>query len=260
MNINEEDIEKIRAKKRRIQAEKAKRNRRILFGFIVIVFLAIIGVVAYLLNDNLGPMASETTLTLNNDGSIIYEEVVELAPEYDASKLKSFAKGEIKKYKPDDGEYVSLRGVKVNGNQAYIKTEFSSYKAYTDFTGYDTFYGTVSEAKAKGYDVESNVSESVKLTGDEKIFIIKQIVNVAYPEEVMYFNEDWAKEEKNADGIDTIKISPVSGNIDASPTIYIVFGSKPEVPESEKASSNQEVTEEETSSDSVVEMEGDNDE
>lgn len=246
MNINEEEIARIRAKKRRAQAARAKRNRRVLLGLFIIIVLAAIATVAIFLNDNLGPMASETTLTLNKDGTIVYEEVVELSPEYDASKLKSFAKEEIKNFKSDDGEYVSLRGVKVSDNLAYIKTEFSSYKEYTEFTGYDAFYGTVSEAKAKGYDVDSNVSNYITLTGEEKIFIIKQIVNVAYPEEVMYFNSEWAKDEKNADGIDTIKISPVRGNVDAPPTIYMIFGAKPEVPESE-----------ETSSESVVEVESD---
>lgn len=217
-----EDIEKRRRARRASQARRARRNRIILVAFVLVILFVVGFVLGKLAKNNLGPRAEETTLTLKSDGSIRFEEVVELPSNYDTSGFKTFAKNQVKEYNAPEGEKVEFKAASVKEGVAYACIDYSSAKAYSDFTGYEAFFGTVKEANAAGYDVESNVSaKDGDLTGDEKVFILKEIVKVALPEDVLYTSENWVEQTEGG-----VNILPINNNYDAPPVAYIVLGEK----------------------------------
>lgn len=228
-NINNmEKIKRIKQKKLREKKRRILRNRIIAIVVILLIIFGIGKLISVILTSNSGPKSEVTTLTLKSDGSLELEEVTTLSGEYDAKSFKSFAKSQIKDYEALDGEKVEYKYAGVKDGVAYVCTDYSSAKAYSDFSGYEAFYGTVREANAAGYSVETNVSiDKGTLTGDENVLILKEIIKVALPEDVLYATENWVE---IVDG--GVNILPINDNIDAPPVAYIVMGTK-EVKESE---------------------------
>ena len=241
--LSEEDIKRIRAKKRREQKKRALRRRRMLALIILVIIVAglsfIIPKIAGLFS-GLGFKESDvSTLTIESDGSVIFEEVTELSEDYDTGKLKSFAKRAVKDFEPAEGESVHLDKVRVNSGVCYVRTEFSSVACYKSFTGYDAFYGTIAEADKAGYkfttsfyeaieseDSEGNVvvktksaeRDAVTKAKDAKVFVLRENVRIRTKEPFVYVSTEGTEVDYKS-----VTVKPLDGNYDSAPLCYIVF-------------------------------------
>ena len=74
----------------------------------------------------------------------------------DAKGLKQFVKSQIMSYNNTNGaESVKLERYARDGDHYYVRTRYKDLSTYSDFTGYEAFDGTVSEAQKAGYDFNS---------------------------------------------------------------------------------------------------------
>ena len=221
-SLGEDSRAKARENRRRVQRMAARRNRIVLFLVSFLLILAAVGAAGYFMWDNLLPVPESTLLTLKSNGSITFDEVNSLSGEYDGSKLKDFAKNQVEEFNSGSKKKVELKRVKVKEGQAYVCTEFPDFQTYRDFTGYETFYGTVKEAKKAGYDISDQGEYTPK--DSDNVFVIRQAVSVALPKDVLYISSQWASISKENDRI--VNILPINDNPDAPPLVYIVLGKK----------------------------------
>lgn len=225
------------------QSAKLKRRRKMIMRkrimllgsavvVIAIIVAALIGVIRLLTHD-----VEQSTLTIQEDGSIISEELQAFQEEYYSKKeLKAYSTEAIKEYNEQVGsEAIKLKKVSVKQDVAYMKLEFASYKDYTDFTGYEMFVGTIKEAKKAGYqfgDTYVMVAEGKKgkniptedvLSQEEnQVVILKQNIAV-----------EMKKPIKIVSDCDTVMVSdtcvsiePTDGNYDATELRYIITKGK----------------------------------
>lgn len=171
----DEDTRRKRAKKRAMIKRKKQRRNRIIASFVAIgVAITCIIILIVSLVNGFGPRAEETTLTLRRNGMVIMEEVETLPSEYDTSDFTNFAREAVNNYTPKEGDRVKLVVADVKDGVTYVKTEYSSPEAYADFTGYKIFQGTVGEAIAAGYKLDSSIKDM-----DLSIFIVNQNLKLA---------------------------------------------------------------------------------
>lgn len=258
--LSEEDIKRIRAKKRREQKKRALRRRRMLA---LIVLVIIVGVLCFIipkiggLFSGLGFKESDvSTLTVDTDGSIIFEEVTELSEDYDTGSLKSFAKKSVSEFTPAEGEKVHLDKVSVKDGVCYVRTRFSSAACYKDFTGYDSFYGTIDGATKAGYkfttsfyeaieseDSDGNIIAKTKTADrDEvtkntkaKVFILRENVRILTKEPFVYVSTEGTEVNYQS-----VTVKPLDGNYDSAPLCYVVFAEDESTDNSKDSKDNKE--------------------
>ncbi len=81
-------------KKRQLQRKKAlRRRRRILIASIAAIVVAAVLIIVLLVRGLVGKKVEETALTLNEDGSVTFEEVMEFDSDtYSKAEMKKFVK------------------------------------------------------------------------------------------------------------------------------------------------------------------------
>lgn len=198
----------------------------------VVIIVAIIAIVLAVLNANGAfiPIPEKTLLTLNKDGSIVYDDVTVLSDEYDVGSLRDFATEQVNTYNESALEKVNLKLVKSDGNKAFVRTEYPSALSYSSFTGYDAFFGTVDQARSGGraYSFEmpfvdaSTMApvewETVEANGADKVFIIRANTTVSVPGTIVYVTSEGTNVSGNE-----VSIRSADGNPDAAPLCYIIF-------------------------------------
>ena len=229
------------AAKELLEARKRKRHRevirnRIIFGTICAAILLVavliitkMGVAIF----DAGPIPTTSTLTFQEDGQVVFEEVTDFDPEvYSKSELKTYTKDLIKEFNEKHEEAITLKRFKVKDNQAYIKTIYKDAKTYTEFTGYETFNGSYDDAVSSGYNFEavfSAVANNAKSAGQtvdaastfagSKVAVVKENVKVVVPGNIKYVSEP---STELADG-QSINIKQQDGNEDATDLVYIIY-------------------------------------
>lgn len=222
-----------KAKRNQTKRNRAIRNRVIALCVIAVAVIAAVAVLVCKLMGVFDKAIETSTLTLEEDGKIICEEVTSFDEDfYDKGELKKFVKSEIAKYNDKAGSgKVKLDSLKVSGKTAYAKTTYASYKDYKAFTGIDLYAGTVKKAK-KTYDFQDafvTVKEGVKGTSVEplditsqpklKVLVVKENITVVVPGEVIYVSDGaTTMVDKN-----TVSISQPDGNEDATQLTYILY-------------------------------------
>jgi|GEM_PF-333878 len=154
-------------KRKRIRL--AKKRRAMFLGIVGIVALAVIILLVVLLKSIFSGKADRDTLTLNEDGSIVFEEVSDYSQvSYSKSELKSYIKDAISEYNEAvDEKAVKLEKLSVSGDEVYLRIWYEDAETYQDFTGYTTFSGTIEEALSAGYDFAASFVEvSEEALGD----------------------------------------------------------------------------------------------
>ena len=130
---------------------------------------------------------------------------------------------------------VELKKLDFDKDNCYIKSAYSSAEAYSSFSSYKTYYGTVEQAFDKGYKFADSFAEVINGTKGQVlatdilneyagcyVAIVNENVNVKVPGDILYITD------ANTDVIatDEVSISPPNGNSDATNTVYIIFSMK----------------------------------
>ncbi|MCF0131101.1 MAG: hypothetical protein HUJ71_05205 [Pseudobutyrivibrio sp.] len=223
------------------EAIKKQRKRRALRNRIIFIllFIAVAGTAVFFINKAIqeenASMATVTTLTINEDGSMKCEEVVEFdESKYDKKELKASSKELIKSYNETVGyDAVKLDKIRLKDGIAYMRTIYSSVDDYATFTSTTCYNDSVESAIEVGYDfIDSycSVLDGVKSVQAEitspvfdfegcKALVIQQNITVVVPGDICYISTG------STDVIDshTVTISSDDGNQDATTRIYIIY-------------------------------------
>lgn len=220
---------------KKTEVRKAKMlKRRIIFGGgILVAAIAVILIVCFL-TGMFDKGAEISTLTIQNDGTIVSEEVETLGEDYYAKgELKSFVKKEIKEYNSQAGtKAVKLQKLSVKGDNAYLKTGYKTAGDYQAFTGYELFSGTLEEAQKAGYDLSDTfmaVKDGAKGDGVDretvlkdkkaKVVAIRENITVKVAGKILYVSG----QDTEMTAEDTVTISQTDGNQDATDLTYIIY-------------------------------------
>ncbi len=175
-----------------------KRRRRLLITAMASTAAVVILFVAFLAGA-FERKAATTTLTVKQDGSIVFEEVSSLEEKTSESELKGFVTKTIDTYNASAKEGdVRLKNCDVSGEQVYLKTIYKNAETYKKFTGLPFYLGSIAGASKSGYTLpEALVSVSgtkktkqIKmetLAKDEtkKLLILDQPIDVIVPQTIL---------------------------------------------------------------------------
>lgn len=220
--------------KRRVKPERrrAVRRARIILVVVLLMIVTLITMAVMLLRGLFESRSETTLLSVESGGALVFEEVMEIPAEYDADGVYDYVSQQIDAFTPSQGESVTLERTAVDGQKAYVRIRYSSPEVYEAFTGYETFYGTISAAKSRGYEfgdtflsAEGEFDENGAVTAEEAtadqdlyVFIIEECVEVAVNGDILYVSKEGTKV---SDG--KVSIDSVDGNKDAPPLCYIIF-------------------------------------
>ncbi len=210
--MTREQTKRYHAAKRR---KTLRRQRRIL-----LLCLAVIAFLFFLLILRacgvFEERAAETTLTVNADGSITFEEIAAIS-DASADEVKAFIKDAIKTYNRENkGGRVRLKRIHEKDGTIYVRSVYSDAKVYADFTGLTLFSGTIAEAQADGYDLsdiyasvkegkKGSVTEISEVLSDKRdsCLIVEQNISVVVPGEICYVTDNATEVDGNAVRIQT---------------------------------------------------------
>lgn len=232
--LTEEEIAKRRrAKKLRLKKKKEQRQKALILLCALIIVIGVVFGLTRCSSDNIVESDS-TTLTITPKGEIIFEEIIARDEDMDEKEIKAFVQSEIDGYRSEDKGAIKIEKVKVYQddnyvNQAYLRLRYKDVATYGAFTGYDVFFGTVSEAIRKGYSFTAAFArpDGTEISREEaisdsaaKVFIIQENVNVTYSGTLGYVSKEGTKLSSESK---TLTISSVDGNSDSAPLTYLIF-------------------------------------
>ena len=198
------------------------------------VLVIVIVVIVCLVTGVFEKRAEKSTLTLEDDGTIVCEEVTEFeADYYDGSELQSYAREQVAVYNDANGaDRVRLERVAVGDGDAYMRTRYQSPEDYRQFTGYEIFQGTIAQAQEAGYTfsdtfvgVENGAkgdsvgSDQVLSDTEKKVLILRENITVTVEGTVLYVSDESTTVESG----DTVSIAQADGNEDATTLTYIIY-------------------------------------
>lgn len=221
---------------RQKRSRKAQRIRRKRILVLVVAVILVAGLIAGICFGTgvFEKRAEKSTLTLREDGSLICEEVAAFDGEqYDKAALKTYAKQEIQAYNDENGkDRIKLERVAVKDETAYMRIWYKSVEDYSAFTGYEIFSGTVEKAQEAGYTFQDSFAqvtegkkgdsaamETVVADASQKVLIIRENITVNIDGTLLYVSEESTEVENK----DTLAISQVDGNQDATSLTYIIY-------------------------------------
>ena len=224
--MNEETRKKYnrqnRLKKQRLARQRQLMKLRLIFSGIVVVIALVI---LLFIRGTFEKKAEVSTMTVTGQ-TITYEEVAPIGG-FDFSELKSFVREETK-----DMDGVHLIRIAKKGDDAYVRTRYDDISVYSDFTGYEGFLGTVSDATRAGYDFDTAFSkvEDGKIAGtakkkevtenkDKKVLIIRENSRFSVDGDIIFVSTE------NMNMIDkhTVEVTQGEGDEDATVLSYIVY-------------------------------------
>ncbi len=215
----------LRRKKERMVILK-RRRRRLITAMLAVV--AAIALFVYYLLGGFEKKATETTLTVKDDGSIVFEEIEAWDNESTKGQIADFAKETINEYNDskDAKGRIKYKGCEVKNGLVYLKTIYDDAETYADFTGLDLFCGTVQEASAEGYDfncsfvsVENGKKKDnaemsdITKASDASVVITDQAMAVSLPQDADYISDE-------STGIENARLVRISDNV----RTYIIYG------------------------------------
>lgn len=224
--------------------KKKKQQRNIFLVLIIVALILLLVVIIKLIMGagiSIGKEATETTLTLREDGAVIYEEVIDtdslgMDDKDLEAELKSYVKEELDAYNDSNGhKSIVLDKLSVDDGQAYQKTTYKDVTCYHDFTGYELYNGKVSDAKAAGYDFATTFvsvyegaagdevsSDAAANDGDLSVLIIRENGRVNVPGRIRFLSSNGV----NLIDEDTAGVYPEDPSNDAAVLAYIIYEEK----------------------------------
>ena len=219
---------------RKSRREQIIRRRRMLLVGAVALLVIVIVVIVCLVTGVFENRAEKSTLTLEEDGTVVCEEVTDFGADYyDGSELRSYAREQIRAYNDANGaDSVNLERVAVGDGEAYMRTRYQSPEDYRQFTGYEMFQGTIAQAQEAGYtfaDTFVSVTDGAKgdsvgtdqvLADTEKnVLILRENITVTVEGTILYVSDESTTVESG----DTVSIAQADGNEDATTLTYIIY-------------------------------------
>lgn len=217
--------------KQRQRKKMILKRRMMFFGGIAVAAVALVLIAVFVVKSLMGSVVSTNTLTLT-DKNVVFEEV---STEEGLSKsdVKSYAKEIIKDYNATAGEtLVKLDKVKEKKNTVYVKTTYDSVDAYSDFSGYEAYSGTIASALEDGYDFSTTFvavkegkkgdvvdAETLRAEDGLKVLIIRENATFVVNGEVQYVSDE------NTTVVDGTTVSTVTedSSEDSAVLTYIIY-------------------------------------
>lgn len=220
-------------RRKKILQKKRRQRRRALVAVAAVAIVVVVVLVA-VLSGSFEKRSNKDMLTLESDGTVVFEENGDMK---DAKGLKQFVKSQIMSYNNTNGaESVKLERYARDGDHYYVRTRYKDLSTYSDFTGYEAFDGTVSEAQKAGYDFDSGFKTttyqkstdtltfndaSADAFKEQRVFIIKEWgIKVKIPETVS--GVSLAGNVQYDPGSDTVTIAKQSDS-GTAPLTYIFY-------------------------------------
>ena len=221
-----------RAKKKK---KKQHMMRRVYFALIVIaVILLVIVAIRFIMGAvNRLPRADVTTLTLLDNGEIVYEEIVPADETMSEDEVEKFIKEELAAYNEAHGDRaIKLDKLSIEDGTAYQKTTYKDAVCYSDFTDFELYAGKLSDAIAAGYDFDTTfVSVYQGMLGDEvssdmavaesglSVLIIRENGFVRVPGDIRYVSSNGVRLADR----DLAEVYPADSTSDAAVLAYIIY-------------------------------------
>ena len=233
-SLDEEERLRRRKKKRKAAKKKAViRRLKILLASLVIILIGGI-LLALALGGAFFKKSDESTLTIQKNGKVVFEEITTLNEDYyDAAEMKEFVNKAISEFnESSESGKIKMKRFEVHKDTVYLRTEYDSAKTYSDFTGYTVLTGTVKDLKKEGVtfdevyaivkegkkDGNATAADAIKDTGKNAVCIMENVC-VKVPGSVDFVS-DPCTEIKD---YDTVKITQSSEDSDAVVTTYIIY-------------------------------------
>lgn len=221
-----------------------RRRRNWILSLVIIAVLLVI-LIHYAIVF-LSPKARASTLTLNSDGSVRLEEVVDLkGTGVSESELKRGVRSSIYAFFKEHGfGSARVRRFSHVDGKVYMETRFKSLKFYQTYSGYSIFNGSAKAAAKAGYNLEDNFrqvstktvkreSKTVKLDKvltskdvlakaekeDDKVLILQENIRVKVDGKIRYLTD----RDTSLVSKDTVDISPENKNPDADVLTCIIY-------------------------------------
>ena len=218
----------------RSRREQIMRRRRALIIAAAAVAVIAIVVIACLVTGVFEDRAEKSTLTIREDGTVICEEVTTFdADYYDTSELRDYAREQVDAYNEEnENGRVTLQRVAVKDGKAYMRIAYASAEDYQKFTGYELFVGNIAQAQEAGYTFQdsfvsvadgeksdSAAAEDIVADTGQKVLILRENITVKLDGDIRYLSD----ESTTLEGADTVSITQVDGNEDATSLTYVIY-------------------------------------
>ena len=148
----------------------------------------------------------ENTIALQRNGKIL-EAAVESFDQsyYDQEELDTYVQNAVDDYTAEHGKKsVSVTDSKVEEKKAYLTLQYENAETFSDFTGIESFSGSIVEAQSAGYDFDLDfypvtdgkadtkaVKGSTLLDDDDlKVLIVKENSDLIVPGKIAYVSTE----------------------------------------------------------------------
>lgn len=102
--------------------------------------------------------AKKSTLFIESDGGVVSKDIEAFdTHEYSKESFRKYVNQRIDDYnKKMDSKAIKLKELEFNNDNAILTISYKSYKDYSKFNDIDLFVGSVSDAVAEGYSIDTN--------------------------------------------------------------------------------------------------------
>ncbi len=225
--------------RKKMSKKRRRRRARLLLLLLIILAIAVVLMILAVLNSKgfFYKKAEVSTIIVNSDGSIIAEEISKTDG---LSQGKDDIKTNVEKMVADfnkgqGSEKVRVEAVDFNEkeDEAYVRTRYTDSEAFSGYTQYDYFSGTVAEAQTRGYDfgttfypVENGIA-GTPVTREEltdasilKVVIINDPTNIRVNGKIKYLSTENTKlVSERESGVMSEEVNPN----DVAPYIYVIY-------------------------------------
>lgn len=261
------EYRKLRRKRQQHRRAVLKRRLALLCVCLAAVIVLIV-VLVLKANDVFYKKADVSTLTVKSDGSIVLEEVVSVKDiDTDEKELKASLKKSIDDFNSGktvagadaaagggagtaasaavtqkDAEVrngsgaVKLQKVSVKDGAAYVRTTYPDAATYAAYSGYTCYIGSVTGAKAVGYDFSSPLcpvvgkergeavaADTLTDTDGLQTVIVNEDINIRVPGEISYVTANVASLK---DSDETAVSGTGTYGTSVAPDTYILYTTK----------------------------------
>lgn len=144
--------------------------------------------------------AETNTVYVKKDGTVMQAIVEEFGESnYDQNELEELIKQDISTYN-NGTELIKVEKYKVKDNTAKLITSYKKASDYETFNDVQFFAGTISEAKAKGYEFDDKFtsiddnntvgSETIKSLSQYKVIIFEENVRIKTDNKISYMSSN----------------------------------------------------------------------
>ena len=176
----------------------------------------------------------KNTIALQKNGNILEAAVEDFSESYySEEELTAYINEAVDTYVSENGDKsVSVTDSKVENGKAYLTLKYENIDNFSDFTGIESFSGSVIEAQSAGYDFDvdfcavgdeagpDTVSSDVVLSADDlKVFIVKDNSDIIVPGTIVYFSA----EGTSLSAKDTVAVAPKESDTDESVLVYVLY-------------------------------------